>query len=312
MRLAVSAAVSTLTVRAGRRSVEVSNAEKVLYPDDGITKADLAEYYEHVAARMLPHVRERPIAMERYPDGIDGGRLFQKNVSRHFPDWIARARVRKVGGFVTHVIVDQPATLVYLANQACITLHTFLSTVDRIRNPDQLIFDLDPPGAEFQLARKVALDLRELLEDELGLVSFVKTTGGDGLHVVVPLDGKEEFDAVRAFASDVGALMVERDPERVTMEQRKNKRGKRLFLDVMRNAYAQTAVAPYSARARRKATVAMPIDWDAVRDSKLRPDRYTIATVPGRIAKEPDPWASMARKAQGLAEARRRFGAAGR
>jgi bifunctional non-homologous end joining protein LigD len=245
--------------------------------------------------------------MERYPDGIDDGRLFQKNVARHFPDWVARARVRKVGGFVTHVIVDQPATLVYLANQACITLHTFLSTTDSIRNPDQLIFDLDPPGAEFPLARKVALDLRVVLEEELGLLSFVKTTGGDGLHVVVPLDAEEEFDAVRAFASDVGALIVQRDPERVTMEQRKNRRGKRLFLDVMRNAYAQTAVAPYSARARRKAPVAMPIDWDDLRDSKLRPDRYTIVTVPRRIAKEPDPWAAMPKKAQGLAEAKKRL-----
>jgi len=141
--------------------------------------------------------RRRPGAAGTSTIVVRGERLFQKNPSRHFPEWIARARIKKVGGTVEHVIVDQAATLVYLANQACITVHAFLSRLDQLQQPDQLIFDLDPPGHEFSLARKVALDLRGILEDELGLPSFVKTTGGDGLHVMVPLDRTTGFDAVR-------------------------------------------------------------------------------------------------------------------
>jgi bifunctional non-homologous end joining protein LigD len=287
----------TGAVRAGRRSVELTNAGKVLFPDDGVTKADLAQYYGSVAKWMLPHLHDRPIAMERYPDGIDGMRLFQKNASRHFPEWITRARVPKVGGTVEHVIVDQAATLVYLANQACITVHGFLSRLDELQNPDQLIFDLDPPGSEFALARRVALDLRGILENEVGLTSFVKTTGGDGLHVIVPLDRTADFDAVRAFAREVAAILVERDPKRVTVEQRVGARGKRLYVDVMRNAYAQTAVVPYTVRARRGATVAMPVSWDEVTDAQLRPDRYTIKNVPALLEQREDPWRGMKRPA---------------
>lgn len=294
-------------MRAGRRSIELTHSEKVLYPNDGITKADLAEYVRRVAKRMLPYLADRPIAMERYPDGLDGERFFQKNASRYFPEWITRARVRKADGSVQHVIVDQPATLLYLANQACLTIHTFLSRVDRIRFPDQLIFDLDPPGSDFDAARRFALDVRALLEDELRLPTFVKTTGGDGLHIHVPLDRSEDFDSVRAFAADVAALLVRRAPDRVTTEQRKQKRGDRLFVDVMRNAYAQTAVAPYTPRARDGAPVAMPIAWREVRDAQLRPARYTISTVPRRIAAREDPWKGMTRRARSLANARERL-----
>jgi bifunctional non-homologous end joining protein LigD len=284
-------------VRAGRRSVELTNAEKVLFPGDGITKADLVEYYQSVAKWMIPHLRERPIAMERYPDGINGMRFFQKNASKHFPDWITRARVPKVGGTVEHVIVDQAATLVYLANQGCITLHGFLSRLDKLRSPDELIFDLDPPGSEFGLACNVALDLRGILDDELGLTSFVKTTGGDGLHVIIPLDRSADFNTVRAFARSVAGALVRRDPKRITVEQRVGARGKRLYVDVMRNAYAQTAVVPYTVRARRGASVAMPVSWDEVADSKLRPDRYTIKNVPALLEERDDPWRRMKRAA---------------
>jgi bifunctional non-homologous end joining protein LigD len=163
-----------------------------------------------------------------------------------------------------------------------------------------MIFDLDPPGREFALARKVALDLRGILEDEIGLTSFVKTTGGDGLHVIVLLDRTADFDAVRAFAREVAGILVERDPKRVTVEQRVGARGKRLYVDVMRNAYAQTAVVPYTVRARRGATVAMPVSWDEVADAKLRPDRYTIKNVPALLEERDDPWRGMKRAAAAL------------
>jgi bifunctional non-homologous end joining protein LigD len=299
--------MSKTTVTVGRRRVEVSNPEKVLYPEDGITKADLVEYYRRVAGHMLPYLADRPIALERYPDGLSGARIFQKNVPRHFPNWIARVRIPKQDGSLQHVLVKEPATLAYLANQACLTVHAFLSRADRLRYPDQLMFDLDPPGAEFQLACRVALDLRHLLEQELRLSTFVKSTGGDGLHLVVPLDRSEDFDAVRSFAADVGRLLAHRDPDHVTVEHRKQKRGNRLFVDVMRNAYAQTAVPPYVARARPKAPVATPLDWDEVRDPRLRPDRFTMRSIFGRLARRPDPWKNFGRRARSLAAARDRL-----
>src|SRR5918994_2640380 len=299
--------MSKSTVTVGRRRVEVSSLEKVLYPDDGITKADLIDYYRQMAKHMLPYLVDRPIALERYPNGLAGERVFQKNVPRYFPEWISRVRIAKQHGSLQHVLVDAPATLVYLANLSCITVHAFLSKTDRLHHPDQLIFDLDPPGKEFQLACRIALDLRRLLEEELRLPTFVKTSGGDGLHLMVPLDRSEDFDAVRSFARDVGRLLARRDPDRVTVEQRKQKRGERLFVDVMRNAYAQTAVPPYVVRARRKAPVATPLDWEEVRDPNLQPDRFTLRTIFGRLARRPDPWKHIGRRARSLSSARARL-----
>src|SRR5919204_2949083 len=231
------------TVRVGRRTVEVSNAGKVLYPDDGITKGDLVDYYRQVADAMLPHLHGRPVSMERFPDGIAGQRIVQKDVPDYFPDWIERVEVEKEHGRLHHVLCEQAATLVYLANQACITPHVWLSRVDRPDRPDQLIFDLDPAGDEFEEARRAALWLRSLLE-ELELPSFAKTTGGKGIHLTVPLDRWADFDTVRAFAREVAEELAGRHPDRLTIEQRKDK----LYLDTMRNAYAQTAVPPYAVR----------------------------------------------------------------
>jgi bifunctional non-homologous end joining protein LigD len=247
------------TVRVGRRTVEVSNPGKVLYPDDNITKGDLVDYYRQVARSMLPHLRGRPVAMERYPDGIGGQRILQKDVPDHFPDWIHRVKVEKEGGELSQVVCEDAATLAYLANQACITPHAWLSRVDRPDHPDQLIFDLDPAGDDFEEARVAALWLRSLLE-ELELPSFAKTTGGKGIHVTVPLDGRADFDTVRGFARDAAEELARRHPDRLTTEQRKDKRKGRLYLDAMRNAYAQTAVPPYAVRARPGATVATPLD----------------------------------------------------
>jgi bifunctional non-homologous end joining protein LigD len=292
------------TVKVGRRTVEVSNPGKVLYPD-GITKGDLVDYYRRVAERMLPHLRGRPVAMERYPDGIDGQRIFQKDVPDYFPDWIERVKVHKEGGSLQQVACDQAATLVYLANQACITPHVFLSRADRLDHPDQLIFDLDPAGDDFEEARLAALALRDLLR-ELELPSFAKTTGGKGLHLTVPLDRRADFDTVRGFARDVADLLAARQPDRLTTEQRKDKRKGRLYLDAMRNAYAQTAVPPYAARARPSATVATPLDWSEVEDRSLRPSSFTIASALERTG---DPWKDLRRHGRSLSRARRRLNA---
>ena len=293
-------------IRVGRRTFEVSNLQKVLFPDDGITKGELIEYYTRVAEPMLPHVTHRPAAMERYPDGIRGPRIFHKDVPDHFPDWIERVRVRKAGGSLHQVVCSEAATLAYLANQACITPHVFLSRIDRIDEPDQMIFDLDPPGEGFGDARRVALSLRSLL-DELALPSFVKTTGGKGLHVMVPLDRSAGFDEVRAFARDVADVLIERAPDNLTREPRKERRRGRLFLDVMRNAYAQTVAPAYAVRARPTAPVAMPLDWNEVEDRSLRPSRFTMSTIGARLERDGDPWRGFRRRSRSLRSARGRL-----
>lgn len=297
-------------VQAGEITVRLSHPGKVLFPDAGVTKADLADYYLEVAGTMLPHLHARPIAMERYPDGISGQRIFQKDVPAYFPSWVDRATVAKEGGTLTQVVCENAATLVYLADLACVTPHAWLSRIDRPDHPDQLIFDLDPDGDDFAAARAAALALRSLL-DELDLPSFVKTTGQRGLHVAVPLDRSDGFDAVRAFARDVARELVARHPSQLTLEQRKDRRHGRLYLDLMRNGYAQTAVPPYAVRARPQATVATPLQWEELSDGSLRPAWFTLRTVPGRIATTPDPWTGMANAARKLTEAGDRIRALG-
>jgi bifunctional non-homologous end joining protein LigD len=294
-------------VRAGRRTIELSNTAKVLFGDDGITKGDLVAYYQAVAGEMVPLLRDRPVSMTRFPDGIGSEGIVQKNVPAYFPDWITRARVRKEGGSLQQVVCDKPATIVYLANQACIELHGFLSRLDHIEEPDQLIFDLDPPDANrFGDVRACALRLRELLTGELGLPAFVKTTGGKGLHIHVPLNARQDFGTVREFARQAAGLLAARNPGLVTTEQRKDKRGPRIYADIMRNAYAQLAVAPYSVRARPGAPVATPLSWDELDDETLRPGRFTLRTVPDRIraaGRAGGAWAELARRRPGLGRA---------
>ena len=288
--------------------ISLSNTGKPLYADEGITKGDLIEYFRDMAPRILPYLRDRPLVMGRYPDGVTGESIIQKNVPRYFPDWVNRAEVKKRGGAIQQVICDKPATLVYLANQACIELHMFLSRVDSLDTPDQVVFDLDPPdGDHFDVARRCALTLRRLLEDELGLVTYVKTTGGKGLHVHVPLRPDDEFDPVRDFARDVAELIAANAPDELTTEQRIQNRGQRLYLDIMRNSYAQMVVAPYSPRARAGATVATPLHWDELDDPGLSPREFTMRTIGDRLARVSDPWEGMARHRHRLAGARRQL-----
>lgn len=292
-------------LRVGRRTIKTSNEDKVLWPEQGITKGDLIHYYRAIAPTMLPEVKERLLTMERFPDGIDKERFFQKSISKYFPDWIDRMTVPKKGGTVTHVVVREQATLVYLANQATITPHMSLSKVDRIDNPDQMIFDLDPSIDDFAPVRKTALDFRDLLLD-LGLFPVVKTTGSRGLHVTVPLKRTDPYETVRAFAHDVAGFMAREYPDVLTIEVSKADRGDRIFLDWMRNNKAATAVAPFGVRAGPGAPVAMPIAWDEVADDSLMPQSYTIANAVEASAQR-DPWAGWRKNARSLTQPRRRL-----
>jgi bifunctional non-homologous end joining protein LigD len=272
-------------IRAGRRTVSVSNWDKVLFPEDGITKGDLVEYAVAIASKMLPYLRDRPLTLERYPDGLGGDPFFQKNVSKYFPEWIPRATMPKKDGTVTYVLANDPPTLAYVANQAAITHHVWLSTARRPFEPDQLIFDLDPSQDNFDDVRATALRLREVLT-ERGLAPFVKATGSRGLHVVVPLRPAVDFGEVYAFATAICEELVRERPDVLTLEFRKADRKGRIYLDINRNAYAQTAVAPYSVRPRRRVPVAVPLDWSEVEDASLRPDGFTMRDALER----PDPW----------------------
>ncbi len=279
--------------------VKLSNPDKVLFPAAGLTKADLIDYYERIAPVMLPHLAGRPLSLVRYPNGIEAEGFMQKNASDYFPDWIRRARLAKQDGAVDHVVAEDAATLVYLANQACVTFHVGLSRIDRIDHPDHLVIDLDPSDDDFAKLRRAAREAGALLE-EVGLVPFLQTTGSRGLHVWVPLDGSAEFEQVRDFAVRIAELLVARRPGELTTAQRKAKRGDRVFVDVARNAYAQTAVAPYSVRALAQAPVATPIDWAELHDPRLGPQRYTINNVFRRLARKRDPWAQIDRQARPL------------
>lgn len=294
------------TIRVGRRSVALSSLDRVLFPDVGVTKGDLIEHYRLVARRMVPHLRGRPVSMQRFPNGIEAEGFFQKAAPDYFPGWIRRVTVAKEGGTVEHVVCDDAATLVYLANQGCITPHVWLSRADRVDHPDRLIFDLDPPGNDFGVVRFAAAELRGLL-GELGLAPLLMATGGRGLHLVVPLDRRADFDTARAFARDVAEVLAARHPRRLTTEARKNKRRGRLFLDTMRNAYAQTAVPPYAVRARAGAPVAMPLEWEELDDRALRGSSWNTRNVAERAAGKDDPWKGMSRRARSLSGPRRKL-----
>ncbi|PYX23994.1 MAG: ATP-dependent DNA ligase [Acidobacteria bacterium] len=294
------------TVQVDRHHVEITRPTKVLFPGDGITKADLIDYYRRIAPWILPYMRGRPLAMERYPDGIDKPSFFHKMVPSYYPDWIKTVTVNKAGGTVTHVICDNEATLVYLANQACITPHVWLSRFNKLRYPDQMVFDLDPSGEEFGLVKSTAQDLSGLL-DELGLPAYVKTTGSKGLHVAVPLKRQEDFDSVRAFARRVAEIVVHEDPGQRTLEQRRNRRRGRVFVDTNRNAYAQTVAPAYAVRARPHAPISVPLAWSELENEDLRPDGVTIMGVFERLEKVGDPWKNFRRDATSLKVAYRKL-----
>jgi len=288
--------------------VQITRPAKVLFPDSGITKGDLIRYYERIADRILPHLKGRPLMLQRFPDGVGRPGFIQKAAPAYYPSWIERVTVPKEGGTVSHVVCNDARTLVYLANQACVTLHTWLSCAGDLHSPDQMMLDLDP-SRENDIAGVVsgALALKRILED-LGLPAYVKSTGSRGLHVTVPLDGQHDFDFVRAFARQLAGILVDRDASRFTLEQHKEKRRGRVFIDVNRNGYAQTAVAAFSVRARAGAPVSLPIDWGELRRKSFRPDAATMRNVFERLDSMDDPWKNFRRDAVSLKAASRKLG----
>jgi bifunctional non-homologous end joining protein LigD len=286
-----------------RIEVEVTHPDRVLFPDPsskkGITKRDLVDYYGEVADTMLPLLRGRALSVQRFPRGIGEQGFVQQDFADSLPDWMSGVEVAKEGGTVVHPLAERREALRWLANQNCITLHIWQSRRDRLHNPDRLVFDLDPSDTDFAVVRATARATAGVLDD-LGLACYVQTTGSRGLHVVVPVRPDTDFDTARQFARDVADVVAADDAKHRTVEVRKDKRGGRVYLDIMRNAYAQTTVAPYSVRARAGAPVATPLEWDELDTRGLRADRFTIRDVPKRLAGQRDPWADMSRHARSL------------
>ncbi|MFP4345160.1 MAG: non-homologous end-joining DNA ligase [Anaerolineales bacterium] len=279
-------------IKIGGQTVQLSSLDKMLFPGIGLTKGEMIDYYRRIGEIMVPHMRRRPITMQQFPKGIDAGGFYRKEVPDHFPDWLDRVEVpveEEGGEEQPQVVCNDVATLVYLANQNCVTFHVWLSRAGKLDYPDKLIFDLDPPTEAFEPIRRAAFDLRDLME-EVGLVPYVMTTGSRGLHVVAPLDRSADFDTVRAVARAMAQVLVDRQPDRLTLEMSKAERGDRVFLDYLRNSYAQHGVAPYSLRPKPGAPIATPLDWEELRDKEIKSQSYTVDNIFRRLGQKADPW----------------------
>ena len=283
-----------------RCDVIITHPEKIMFPDEGITKGELASYYDAIAPVMLPHLVRRPVTMERFHRGITAPGFFQKDVSKGFPEWLERVEVPKHGGTVHHPIVTNKEGLLWLANQNSITIHVWASRAPNLYQPDICVFDLDPAsGDEVDRLRRAALGLRELLT-ELGLPSWIKTSGSKGFHIAVPLDGKSDFGFVARFAHGVGRVMVQRDPDNLTQEFSKADRGGRILVDTGRNGYSATFAAAYTVRARPGAPVSAPCAWDELERGEIGPKSLTLRGMAERVSAVGDLWADMLRRQRSL------------
>jgi bifunctional non-homologous end joining protein LigD len=277
----------------------ITHPEKVLFPDEGITKGELAAYYEAIAPAILPHLRGRPVTMERYPAGIGAKGFWQKDVSKGVPDWLMCVEVPKKDGVVHHAVITDLRSLLWVTNQNTITQHVWTSRVPRLDRPDVCVFDLDPSQDDPEAVRVAAIGLRDLLE-ELGLPSWIKTTGSKGFHIVVPLDGKTPMNVGASFADGVGTLCVRRAPDDLTREFSKADRGGRIYVDTGRNGYSATFAAAYTVRARPAAPVSAPCTWEEVERGEVSPRTFTVRNMPERVRRAGDVWADMRRRGRSL------------
>ena len=277
----------------------ISHPEKVLFLEDGITKGELANYYELVAPLMLPHVRNRPVTMERFPSGIGAPGFMQKNVVKGFPGWLQRVEVPKKGGVVNYPLITDEASLLWMVNQNCITPHVWASRTPDLYMPDVCIFDLDPSVDDANDVRLAALLVRDVLT-ELGLASWVKTSGSKGYHIVVPLDGSSTYQDTFVFGFDVGRLLVQREPSKLTQEFLKADRGDRIFVDTGRNGPGATFAAPYAVRPKPGAPVSAPCTWDEIERGEALPQSFRLRDMPARMAQTGDLWADMDAQAASL------------
>ena len=286
------------------QGIERSNLEKVFWPESGLRKRDLLAYFEAVADYLVPAIKNRPLTVKRYPDGIEGFAFYQKDTPKYAPDWVRTAtyHAESAKRDVRYTLCNSSKTLLWLANQATIELHPWLSRVDRIWLPDHLVFDLDPPEDGFAMAVEVAFVVREALA-ELDLTAAVKTSGAKGVHLYMPLQRRHGYDRVREVAFTLGERVRERIPDLATTEFKKADRGRRVYLDAGRNAPGAHVVAPYSPRARPGAPVSFPVSWKDLR--RIHPQNFTITNVPKILERKGNLWATLMPEPQSLTRALR-------
>lgn len=296
--------MSNKEIQINKKTIKLSKLGKLFYPEANIYKGDVIEYYRRMEKWILPHLKGRPLSLQRFPDGIKGNHFYQKEAPDYFPAWIktTEIQVKEKSDTQQQVLCDNKETLIYLANQASLVFHIWLSRAGHLNYPDKLIFDLDPPGSDFETVKKAARSLKDIIEGLL-LHPFLMTTGSRGLHVVVPVKPEVIFDKARNFARDLVERIEELKPGLYSTEVRINKREGKIFLDYLRNSYAQTSVAPYSLRAKPGAPVATPLDWNELDRPDLNSQSYTISNIFRRLGQKEDPWNDFSAKAGSILKA---------
>ena len=294
------------------RDVRLSSGDRVLFPESGITKGDLFEYYGAAAPVLVPHLRDRPFTMKRWREGITGGSFFQKQAPKGIPDWIPTRRFTthpREGGSreVDFPLVNSREALLWMVQMHCIDMNAWYSRVDKPERPDFVLFDLDPPDGDFPLCVRAALLVREALE-ELELRSYVKTSGSEGIHVLVPIARRHGFDEAHAFAEAVSKRLAERNPGVVTTEWLKRKRDG-VLVDYHQNGHGKTIASAYSVRPKPGAPVSTPLAWDELTPT-LDPSRFTMDAVLRRVDERGDLFEPVLRGGQSLGPALRRIGRA--
>ncbi|HKS87913.1 MAG TPA: non-homologous end-joining DNA ligase, partial [Stellaceae bacterium] len=286
--------------------VRLTHPERVLYPELGLTKLALAQYYAAVADWALPHLAQRALSLVRCPEGHTGQCFYQKHVSAGVPNVLSRIEITEKSATDTYLVVENAAGLVALTQMSILEIHPWGSTVAKLETPDRITFDFDPDiGLPWERVTEAAIEMREALLG-IGLQSFAKTTGGKGLHVVVPVTPRLEWEAIKEFAKWVAERFVAAYPERFTSNMAKRARTGRIFIDYLRNGRGATAIGAYSPRAREGAPVATPLAWEEV-EKGVKPAEFTVETVPARLAKlKSDPWAEMSKLRQSISPRVRR------
>ena len=266
--------------------MELTHLDKLYWPREKISKGDLIHYYESVARYLLPYLKNRPLVMRRFPNGIQGESFYQKDAGAHVPSFVRTKKVHHAERDISYILVQNIQTLLYVANLGSIELHPFHSRAQALEKPDYLIFDLDPEKISFDRVVDAAQAIHELLE-EIGISSVCKTSGGTGLHIYVPLGAKYDYKQVKAFAGRVAAIVHARTSSFTSLARKPEQREKRVYLDILQNAKGQTAASVYSVRAKPGAPVSTPLAWKEVK-AGLDPSDFTIRTVPGRLLKKGD------------------------
>jgi bifunctional non-homologous end joining protein LigD len=280
--------------------MRLTHPERELWPEDGITKGELFEYMGAMAGVIVPHVKDRPVSLQRFRGAVGDGGFFQKEVPKGAPDWVRTVEVPKRDGVVHHVLANDGDTLQWLAQQGCVTPHVFTARADMLDRPDRLVVDLDPSQDDFAAVRQAARECGDALREE-GLEPFAMVTGSRGIHVVVPLKRTRSTEDVLAWARAFAGRLADAHPDALTTEFHKDKRNDRIYLDVARNGVAQTVVPPYAPRPRPHAPVATPLTWDELDREDLRPDGWTLRTIGDRLKDlGGDPWADISASAATL------------